>query len=53
MAPPDKDSTLPPAKEDGTLSEGRHSHAKDETPPPVDRQTPLKTLHSRNFVCGR
>ena len=23
------------------------------TPPPRDRQTPLKTLPSRNFICGR
>ena len=26
---------------------------EDAVNPPVNRQTCVKTLHSRNFVCGR
>ena len=47
MDPLAKDGSPPP-------TQGWHSpkDTKDSTPGPVDRETPLKTLHSRNFAGG-
>ena len=38
---------------EGRVCDLSHDACDVPNPPPVDKQTPVKTLPSRNFVCGR